>query len=85
MASIKRKKSTIKESIERSQEYTALLLELENIAELENAYGVIRHHIVKQRPVMRYELGEQHPTEMMEVVTKDGHYNIVPAYLLETA
>ena len=82
MASIQRK---IKSTQEKSQDHADLLLELEHIAELEHEYGVIRHHIVKQRPVMRYELGKQHPTDMMEVVTKDGQRHIVPAYLLETA
>lgn len=72
--------------IEKSTRQTALLMELQNIAELESQYGVIRHHIVKQRPVMRYEMGELYnDTGMMEVVTKDGKNHIVPAYLLETA
>tara|TARA_Y100000004_G_scaffold179817_1_gene223807 strand:- start:46 stop:276 length:231 start_codon:yes stop_codon:yes gene_type:complete len=72
--------------IEKAKRQTALLIELQNIAELESQYGVIRHHIVKQRPVMRYEMGQLYDdTGMMEVVTKDGKSHTVPAYLLETA
>ena len=82
MASIRRK---IKSTQEKSQLHADLLLELESIAELEHEYGVIRHHIVKQRPVTKYSHGRQHETGMMEVVTKDGQSHIVPAHLLETA
>mgnify|MGYP003141990333 CR=1 FL=1 len=75
----------MKSIIEKTKRQTALLIELQNIAELESQYGVIRHHIVKQRPVMRYKRGRLYDEGMMEVVTKDGKSHTVPAYLLETA
>jgi len=66
----------------KQEEVQALLLELEQGAKLK-AMGIIRHNIVKQRPVTKYRDGQHEPTDMADIIMRDGTQHFVPANLLK--
>lgn len=72
----------LKDISEKRKEAENLLLELRNIAILKERFGVERHHIIKQRRVYRYNLGQLYPSGSAEIILNNGEKHTVPDSLL---